>query len=215
MSIVVIDLTLAGDNALVIAMAVRTLPPREQLYGRLGGTLAAVGLRLAFIAIITQLLEIPLLQAVGALLLVWIAVKLVRQEAPGEHGKVREGTTIYEAIWIIVVADVVMSLDNVVGVAGAAHGDLLLAAMGIALSIPIVVWGSGFLARLMNRFPKIVWLGAGVLGWVAGEMLVKEPIVHSSIGPARELLQYGLPTGLAAGLVVLAWVLARRAPPRQ
>jgi YjbE family integral membrane protein len=151
---------------------------------------------------------------VGAVLLVWIAVKLVRQEGPGEHGKVREGTTVYEAIWIIVVADLIMSLDNVLGVAGAAHGDFLLVAMGIGLSIPIVIWGSGLLAGLMNRFPQIVWLGAGVLGWVAGEMFVKDPIVHSYIEPVYAVLEYGLRVGLAAGLVLLAWTLARRAQRR-
>ncbi len=151
--IVIIDLALAGDNALVIALAVRTLPKRQQFQGRLWGAGGAVGLRILFIAIISYLLVIPLLQVVGGLLLVWIAIKLVRQsadEGTGEH--VRQGTTLLEAIWIIIVADVVMSLDNVIGVAGAAEGDLRLVVFGIALSIPIVVWGSGVLAALMNRY---------------------------------------------------------------
>lgn len=208
LSIVIIDLALAGDNALVIAMAVRNLPPKQQLYGRLGGTFGAVGLRLAFIAIITQLLRIPLLQAAGGLLLIWIAVKLVRQGE--QHETVREGGTLFEAIWIIILADVVMSLDNVLAVAGAANGDFLLVAMGIGLSIPIVVWGSGILARLMGRFPQIVWLGAGVLGYVAGEMIVKDPTLHEWIAPVEAVLHYALPIGLAVGLIVLAWWLARR-----
>ncbi|MEK7362931.1 MAG: TerC family protein, partial [candidate division NC10 bacterium] len=166
LAIVIIDLSLAGDNALVIAMAVRTLPPRQQFYGRIGGTFGAVALRLAFIAIISQLLRIPFLQAVGGLILIWIAVKLVRQDTGGGEGrhKVRQGTRLWEAVWIIIVADVIMSLDNVLAVAGAAHGDLVLVAFGIGLSIPIVIWGSGLLARLMNRFQWIVWLGGGVLG---------------------------------------------------
>ena len=144
LAIVVIDLSLAGDNALVIAMAVRTLPPREQFYGRIGGTLGAVALRLAFIAIISQLLRIPFLQAVGGLILIWIAIKLVSQDAGGEEQghRIRHGTTLWEAVWIIIVADVIMSLDNVLAVAGAAHGDLLLVAFGIGLSIPIVIWGA-------------------------------------------------------------------------
>ncbi len=214
LSIVVIDLTLAGDNALVIAMAVRSLPAREQFYGRLGGTFGAVALRLAFIAIITQLLRIPLLQAAGGLLLIGIAIKLVHQGAPGEGETVRTGTTLREAVGIIIVADVVMSLDNVLAVAGAAHGDLLLVAIGIGLSIPIVVWGSGFLARLLNRFPKIVWLGGSVLGWVAGEMFVEDPIIHSYIVSWVDVLDKAVPGTLAVGLIVLAWWLTRRARER-
>lgn len=210
--IVIIDLTLAGDNALVIALAVRTLPPREQFYGRLGGTFGAVALRLAFIAIVSQLLRIPFLQAAGGLVLIWIAVKLVRQEAgePDSHGKVRHGTTLWEAVWIIILADVIMSLDNVLAVAAAAHGDLVLVAFGIGLSIPIVIWGSGLLARLMNRFPWIVWLGGGVLGWVAGEMIVKDKIVHGWIEPWSGVLHWLAPGVLGVALTLLGWWLARR-----
>jgi YjbE family integral membrane protein len=214
LSIVIIDLTLAGDNALVIAMAVRNLPARQQLYGRLGGTFGAVALRLGFIAIITQLLRIPLLQAFGALLLIWIAVRLVRQEDPDAHGSVRTGTTLREAIWIIIMADVVMSLDNVLAVAGAAHGDFLLVALGIGMSIPIVIWGSGILARLMGRFPQIVWLGAGVLGWVAGEMFLKDETIHTLLAPVADALHYSLPAVLALGLIILAWRLNQRALQR-
>jgi YjbE family integral membrane protein len=212
LAIVLIDLSLAGDNALVIALAVRTLPPREQFYGRLGGTFGAVALRLAFIAVITQLLRIPFLQAAGGLVLIWIAIKLVRQDSgePSTHGKVRHGTTLWEAIWIIILADVIMSLDNVLAVAAAAHGDLVLVAFGIALSIPIVIWGSGLLARLMNRFQWIVWLGGGVLGWVAGEMIVKDKIVHGWIEPWSGLLHWAVPAVLGAILTLLGWWLARR-----
>ncbi|OGL03572.1 MAG: hypothetical protein A3J45_08965, partial [Candidatus Rokubacteria bacterium RIFCSPHIGHO2_02_FULL_69_13] len=170
-------------------------------------------LRLAFIAIISQLLRIPFLQAVGGLILIWIAVKLVRQDAGGGEGghKVRQGTTLREAVWIIIVADVIMSLDNVLAVAGAAHGDLVLVAFGIGLSIPIVIWGSGLLARLMNRFQWIVWLGGGVLGWVAGEMIVKDKIVHGWIGPWAGVLHYVVSAVLGVGLTLLGWWLARRA----
>lgn len=213
LGIVLIDLSLAGDNALVIAMAVRTLPPREQFLGRIGGTFGAVALRLAFIAIITQLLRIPFLQAVGGLVLIWIAVKLVRQDAGGGEGegKVRQGTTLWEAVWIIIVADLIMSLDNVLAVAAAAHGDLILVAFGIGLSIPIVIWGSGLLARLMNRFQWIVWLGGGVLGWVAGEMLVKDEIVRGWIERWERVFHWGVPGVLGVALILLGWWLARRA----
>ena len=163
-SIVILDLSLGGDNALLIAMAVRTLPPREQFFGRIGGTIGAVALRFVFIAIIVELLSIPYLQLGGGLVLVWIAVKLLRQDAGGDGHKVRQGTTLWEAIWIIIVADLIMSLDNVLAVAAASHGNLALVIFGIGLSIPIIVWGAGFLATLMNRFQWIVWIGGGVLG---------------------------------------------------
>src|SRR2546427_7486292 len=171
--IIVIDLTLAGDNALVIALAVRTLPKRQQFWGRLWGTAGAVGLRLAFIAIATFLLRIPLLQLVGGLALLWIAFKLVGKQT-GAEGHVRQGSSLWEAVWIIIVADAVMSLDNVLAVAAAAHGDLTLVVFGIALSLPIVVWGSGLLATLMNRVVWVIWLGGGILGYVAGEMILKD-----------------------------------------
>ena len=209
--IVILDLSLAGDNALVIAMAVRTLPPREQFLGRVGGTFGAVALRFAFIAIITQLLRIPYLQAAGGLVLVWIAVKLLRQDAGGEGQEVRHGTTLWEAIWVIIVADIIMSLDNVLAVAAASHGDLALVIFGIGLSIPIVICGAGFLAKLMNRFQWIVWLGGGILGWVAGEMVVEDKNLHAWLEPLTGFLPWILPAVLAAALISLGWWLARRA----
>ncbi len=181
--IIVIDLTLAGDNALVIALAVRNLPQRQQFLGRIWGTAGAVGLRLAFIAIASLLLRIPFLQFVGGLLLLWIAFKLIHHETAAE-GHVRQGGSLREAIWIIIVADAIMSLDNVLAVAAAADGDMKLVVFGIALSIPIVVWGSGLLATMMNRYIWIIWIGGGILGYVAGEMILKDKgfgwIDHSS-----------------------------------
>jgi YjbE family integral membrane protein len=210
--IVVIDLLLAGDNALVIALAVRSLPHRQQLLGRLWGTAGAVVLRVVFIAIITQLLRVPLLPFVGGLVLVWIAVKLIRQDAgEGEGGTARQGTTLMGAIWIIIVADVTMSLDNVIAIAGAAHGDLFLVVFGIALSIPIVVWASGILARLMNRYPWIIWAGGGVLGEVAGDMMIHDRIVHGWLGPVADVVNIPLRLLLFASITALGWRLARRA----
>jgi YjbE family integral membrane protein len=212
LAIVVLDLTLAGDNALVIALAVRTLPARQQFWGRMWGSAGAVGLRLVFITIISYLLRIPLLQFVGGLLLIWIALKLVRQgggEGEGEH--VRHGTSLVEAIWIIIVADVVMSLDNVLAVAGAAHGDLVLVVFGIAFSLPLVVWGSGILARLMNRFPWIIWLGGGILGYVAGEMMLKDRVMSGWLGHLVETLHYPLPILLFVVLTLLGWWFSRGA----
>ena len=209
-SIVVIDLSLAGDNALVIALAVRSLPAREQWLGRVWGTAAAVGLRLLFIAVVSALLSIPLLRAVGGLLLVWIAIRLVRPGGEAE-GHVRHGTSLRQAIWIIVVADVTMSLDNVLAVAAAAHGDMLLVSLGIALSLPIVVWGSGFLARFMTRQPWIIWIGGGILGYVAGEMITDDPVVRGWLGAHADTVDDVVSLLLAAGLALLGWWLARTA----
>ncbi len=210
-AIVILDLTLAGDNALVIALAVRNLPKRQQWQGRLWGTFGAVALRVLFIGAITALFQIPLLQAGGGAVLLWIAVKLLIQEA-GDH-QVRHGATLFEAIWIIVLADVVMSLDNVLAVAAAAHGDMLLVVLGVGLSIPIVIWGSGLLARLMGRFPWIVQLGAGILGWVAGEMILRDGVVAAWLGASNvETLHWVLPAVLGVAVILVGrWWVARRA----
>jgi YjbE family integral membrane protein len=206
--IVIIDLTLAGDNALVIALAVRTLPGRQQLLGRVWGTAGAVGLRLAFIVIATWLLAIPFLQVAGGLLLVWIALKLVTQADGGAESHVRQGTTLRDAVWIIMVADAVMSLDNVLAVAAAAHGDLLLVVIGIGLSLPLVVWGSGLLARLMNRFAWIIWVGGGILGYVAVDMILHDAGLERWLGTPPAWTR-ALP--IAAGILVAGrgWWLDR------
>jgi YjbE family integral membrane protein len=209
-SIIIIDLSLAGDNALVIALAVRSLSPREQWQGRLWGTAAAVGLRLLFIAIVSALLRIPLLQFAGGLLLLWIAVKLVRPGGSGE-GEVRQGASLRQAIWIIVVADVTMSLDNVLAVAAAAKGDFVLVAFGIALSLPLVVWGSGLLSRLMARHAWIIWVGGGILGYVAGDMITSDPIVRSWLGAHADTVDDPVSLVLAVALLALGWWLARSA----
>jgi len=190
----------------VIALAVRGLPPRARLLGRLWGTAGAVGLRLAFIAIASQLLALPYLQAVGGILLIWIAVRLVLMDADGGH-TVRQGVTLREAIWIIMVADAAMSLDNVLAVAAAAHGDFLLVVIGIGLSLPLVVWGSGFLAWLMTRQRWIIWIGGGVLGWVAGEMIVHDTL-ERWLGAAG--WSAALPVIPALIVAVLGWRAQRR-----
>ncbi|HYR59313.1 MAG TPA: TerC family protein [Chthoniobacteraceae bacterium] len=208
--IVLIDLLLAGDNALVIALAVRTLPPREQLWGSVLGTAGAVVLRLIFITIVTLLLSVPLLRLIGGLLLVWIAIKLVRPAAGGaDH--VRSGTTLRQAIGIIVLADVVMSLDNVIAIAAAARGDLVLVIFGLLLSLPLVVWGSGFLAKLMNRFPLVIWIGGGVLGWVAMTMIADDPVLAKWVAGWPVLAHHIAPDALAAFITLLGWWFARDA----
>ena len=202
-TIVVIDLLLAGDNAVVIALAVRTLPRRQQVLGRAFGTAGAVVLRIILITLATALLRIPFLQLVGGLALVWIAVKLVRPTAAEESAQVRHGRSLWHAIGIILFADVVMSLDNVLGVAAAAHGDMRLVVFGIALSVPIVVWGSGLLARLMARLAWIIWVGGGILGYVAGEMVLADPAINRWI--AGTVLDYVLSAALGLVIVAVGW----------
>jgi YjbE family integral membrane protein len=204
-----LNLLLSGDNAVVIALAVRRLSPRQRVLGQVWGTVGAVMLRMIFVGIVTVLLRIPLLRVAGGLLLVWIAVKLVRP-APEATGSGRGGASFWEAMWIIVAADITMSLDNVLAIAAAARGDLLLVGLGIATSIPIVVWGSGILARLMNRFVWIIWLGGGILGYVAGDMMLEDPLVVARLGNVIHALEHLLPLALAAGLVALGWWSVRR-----
>jgi len=206
-TIVLIDLLLAGDNALVIALAVRSLPRRQQLAARVLGTAGAVVLRVALIMLATALLRVPYLQLAGGLLLIGIAVKLVRP-APGEAARTRPGTSLRSAIGIVIAADLVMSLDNVLGVAAAAHGDARLVVFGIALSIPVVVWGSGMLGRLMARFGWIVWAGGGALGYVAGEMVVGDQAIDRWFGdlPAVDRV---IPPVLGLAIAGIGWWLGR------
>jgi YjbE family integral membrane protein len=205
----VLNLLLSGDNALVIALAVRALPKRKRVAGQVWGAVGAVALRLIFVAIVSVLLRIPFLQLVGGLLLVWIAVRLVRP-ADGAAGEVRRGSSLWEAIWIIIVADVTMSLDNVLAIAATAHGDLMLVMFGIGLSLPIVVWGAGLLAALMNRYAWIVWLGGGLLGYVAGEMLIEDPGLQAWLGDSATALHYAVPIGVGVVVTAFGWRLGRR-----
>ena len=181
----------------------------QRMLGQVWGTVGAVMLRMVFVGIVTVLLRIPFLRLTGGVLLVWIAVKLVRP-APETTGPGCGGASFWEAMWIIVAADITMSLDNVLAIAAAARGNLLLVGLGIATSIPVVVWGSGLLARLMNRYVWIIWLGGGILGYVAGDMMLEDPIIVGWLGDLTRALEHPLPLALAAGLVALGWWSVRR-----
>jgi len=216
--IVWINLLLSGDNALVIALAVRVLPKRQRMLGQIWGAAGAVALRLIFMGVVMWLWQIPLLKLAGGLLLAWIAFKLVQSET-GVESEIRGGASLWEAIWIIIVADVTMSLDNVLAVAGAAGDDFRLIVLGVGLSLPIVVWGAGWLARRMNRHAWVVWLGGGVLGKVAGQMVLEDRLVQS--WPPAHPIEYDLPLGLTVNLhpfplalgvvlVILGWWFSTR-----
>src|SRR5262249_35904001 len=168
---------------------------------------------IAFVGVISVLLRIPLLQAVGGGVLSWIAVRLLAQEGPAsdESHAVRQGRSLFDVIWIIVVADLIMSLDNVLAISGAAHGDMVLVIFGVGLSIPLVIWGSGLLARLMARFWGSVGVGGAVLGWVAGEMIPGDPIVQGWLGgPPGPVVERAFEGSLAVLVVVIGRAWARR-----
>lgn len=175
-AIIIIDLVLAGDNAIVIALAARNVPQNLQRRAILWGTVGAIVVRTSMTLIVVWLLRIPGLLLVGGALLVWIAYRLLLpEEAEGDSPAVRAANGFWGAIRTVVVADTVMGLDNVLAVAGAAHGSFLLVALGLLISVPIVIWGSTFLLRIVERYPAFVYLGAGVLAWTAARMITAEP----------------------------------------
>ena len=209
LNIIFINIILSGDNAVVIAMAVRSLPPKQRRNGILLGTAGAVVLRIGLTFIAARLLEVPFVKLLGGLLILWIAFKLLMGES--EEDKTKEVNGLRQAIITILMADLVMSLDNVLGVAGAANGDSLLLIIGLATSIPIVILASNIITRMMDRFPIIVVLGAAVLGRVAGEMIVSDPFMVRTLHHPGHLAVYSVQAMLAVGVVVAAkaWVKYR------
>ncbi len=174
LSIILINIVLSGDNSVVIAMAVHSLPAEKRLKGILIGTTGAVLMRVGFTMVASHLLEIPFLKLVGGLLILWIAVKLLLEEASAEAGG-KKIESIWHAVWIILVADFTMSLDNVLAVAGVSHGNALQLWLSLGLSIPLVVFASTMLSKLMDRYPIILLVGAALLGKVGGEMIFTDP----------------------------------------
>jgi len=206
-----IDILLSGDNAVVIALATRSLPEAQRRFAVIGGSAAAVALRVAFCLVITTLLQIPYLKMVGGLLLLYIGVKLVMPESESHEGGIAAKSHVWGAIRTILIADAVMSLDNVVAIAAAAHGSALLIAFGLAISIPLIVFGSQIVLRFLNRFPILVVLGGGLLGWIAAEIMVSDPFVQTLL-PYNEELQARIAKPLFAVLVMATGtVLSRRA----
>jgi YjbE family integral membrane protein len=210
-----VNLILSGDNAVVIAMAARSLEGRQRRQAIIWGAAGAVILRLIFAALISYLLEIPFLQVVGGLLLLWIAWKLV-QDVHDEEGedKVRAGTSAWEAIRIIILADAVMSLDNVIALVGAARigGEVnfWLLGIGLATTIPLVIFGAALLTSLLDRFPILIYLGAGLLVYISVEMLFADKATHDYVKP-YEHFELPIALGAAAVFVAVAWLWKRRA----
>ena len=199
--IILIDLVLAGDNAVVIAMAVRNLSPKQRLKGIMMGAGGAIILRVGLTIVVAQLLGIKGLKFCGGALIFWIALKLFIEGGP-EEGIKKEPKSIWEAMITIVIADIVMSLDNMLAVAGASHGNNFLIIFGLVLSIPFIVFTSNLLSMLMDKYPIIVYLGAMVLGKVAGEMLITDPYVQSFLHTGK-VTQYIIEAAGAVLVVVI------------
>ena len=216
--IILIDILLGGDNAVVIALACRQLPPAQRTKGIIWGTVGAIVLRVILIAFALALLQIPFLKLVGALLLLWIGVKLIAPEDEGDHGNIQGSDKLWGAVKTVIIADLVMSVDNVIAIAGAAQGageqhQLALVIFGLLVSIPIIVWGSQLVLKLMDRFPLIITLGGMLLGWIAGTMAHSDPALVPYI-PQDRAIHYAF--GVAGALLVLAigkWVQSRRTAP--
>ena len=208
LSIIAIDLLLAGDNALVIALAVRALPKRQRRIAMLAGAWLAVLIRIAVTFLAAKLLAVEYVQFAGGAFVVWIAVRVLR-DAKGQERAAASPSELWRAIGSIVVADLTMSTDNILAVAGASKGNVWLIVFGLALSIPLVVSSSAFLAMVMDKYPVTMYVGVAILGRVAGEMMLGDPLVRRLLHPS-DALRYGVELVLMAAIVVTGRRLSRR-----
>lgn len=212
LSIVWIDLILAGDNAVVIAMAVKSLPAGQRLKGIIFGAGIAIFLRILLTFFAAQLLQIELIKLIGGILILWIAVKLLIE---GAHPKDdhREAKSFWHAVWIILVADISMSTDNVLAVAAASKGNLFLLIFGLGLSIPLIVFTSNYLSRLMDRYPLVMYIGSAILGRIGGEMIVTDPMMIRIFNPSK-ILQYGVELFCTVAVIAFGmfWIRRKKTP---
>ncbi len=207
-SIVIIDLILAGDNAVVIAMAVRSLPKTQRRKGIVYGSAAAVLLRILLTFFVAKILDMMFIKLAGGLVILWIAIKLFveDEEAVAVH---REAASLWHAIRIIVIADITMALDNMLAVGAASHGNLFLLLFGLGLSIPLIIFTSSLLSLLMDKFPIIIYIGAALLGKIGAEMIITDPAVSRIIAPTKPLI-YAVEALLAAAVIVAGRFWLRR-----
>jgi YjbE family integral membrane protein len=219
LQIIWIDLLLSGDNAVVIALACRKLPPRQRAWGIALGTLVAIGLRVIFTGLVTTLMTMPFVKLVGGLLLIWIAIKLLGGEEENTGANIEPVNNLWHAVKIIAIADAVMSLDNVIAIAMASRGNYALLMFGLAVSIPLIMAGAAIVMALLERFPIIVWAGAALLGWIAGEIIVKDPLFMGHLDPTTAHTvglagaAFGAVLVLSVGLIRRRWL--RRSAPDQ
>ena len=211
--IIAIDILLGGDNAVIIALASRKLPLHQRNKAIFWGVFAAIALRVVLIFFALQLLKVPYLKIVGGALLLWIGVKLLVPEKDDGH-EVDAASNLLGAVKTIIVADAVMSLDNVIAIAGAAKDSIGLVVFGLVVSVPIIVWGSKLVLTLMDRFPWVIMGGAALLGWIAGDMAVGDVVTKDWVAANAAWLRYGAPVIGAVGVVAVGKLLAGRARPR-
>ncbi len=210
-SIILIDLVLAGDNAIVIAMAVKSLPKAQRSKGIIFGAGAAVLLRVVMTFFAFQLMELSFVKLIGGLLVLWIGVKLFAEGAPGED-HCREVKTLWQAIWIIIIADISMSLDNVLAVAGASKGNAFLLLFGLGLSIPLVLFTSSLFSKIMDKYPLVLYIGAAILGGVGGEMIATDPFIAGlSFSPKYMEICAELVCAVGVILAGKAWITWKKA----
>ncbi len=209
LEIIVINILLSGDNAVVIALACRNLPRKQRVLGIFWGVIGAVVLRVILTFFAVQLLLLPYLQLVGAVLLVWIGIKLIAEDE-GEDHEVAASDRLISAVKTVIIADLVMSLDNVIGVAGAAKGSLVLLIFGLVVSIPLVVVGSQLIMKLIERFPWLVVAGGGLLGYIAGEIATQDSAVKAWVDAQMPVLHWAAPVAGVAFVVAVGMWLVRR-----
>ncbi len=210
LQIIAIDIVLGGDNAVVIALACRRLPEKQRNLGIFWGVFGAIALRVILIFFALSLLAIPFLKIIAALLLMWIGIKLLQPEPDSNGHQIDASTTLLGAIKTIIIADAVMSLDNVIAIAGAAKDSIGLVIFGLVVSVPIIVWGSKLVMKLMDRFPIVIVLGAGLLGWIAGDMSVTDAVTKEWVNANASFLRWLAPAGGVLLIVVVGkWLAAR------
>jgi YjbE family integral membrane protein len=202
LQVIWVNILLSGDNAVVIALACRGLPPRERMWGMIIGAGFASVLLIVFTVVISKLLTLPYLMLVGSIALLWIAIKLLAPQAHDQEDTPEATSDLWRAVRLVVIADIVMSLDNVVAVAAIAKGEYLLLTIGLAVSIPMVIAGSAIIMALLERFPILVWGGAGILGWVAGEIFSEDPVVHGFFH-GLGISNFEIPAEIIGCLIVL------------
>ena len=220
-----INLILSGDNAVVIALACRGLPPSQRSMGIMLGALVAIVMRVVFTVVATQLLAVPWLMTIGSLLLFWIAIKLLVED--GEEKNVQESSNVWGAVRTIAIADLVMSLDNVVAIAAAAKGNWTLIIIGLLTSMPLIIFGATLVMWLLTKAPALVWAGAALLGWIAGELIVSDPAIlrilegwnaawvytpdpKETTKAVLSVIKYGAATFGAVFVIVVGWLLRKR-----
>ncbi|AVE03811.1 hypothetical protein CYL20_04355 [Pseudomonas palleroniana] len=206
MQIIAIDILLGGDNAVVIALACRKLPEAQRNRAIIGGALGAILLRIGMIFFALQLLELPFLKLIGAVLLLWIGIKLMVPEGEDAHDNMSASPKLWGAIKTIIVADAVMSIDNVIAVAGASGGQIELVIFGIVISIPIIIWGSKLVLHFMDRYPIVITLGAALLGWIAGSMAITDISLPAAPAWAHYVASaVGVAMVLIIGKLIVSW----------